>query len=930
MDHDKLKNDYFFAQKHGGWRKGMYGRWKEILENGYDANEEWNNNSKRASPLFSVVLDNELELAELLLAHGASTEKPHSAGRTPLQEAVVLSSAAMVQLLLDRGAKVDAPIRSGLLVGGTALHLAVMEGRMEIVRTLLAHKADPRAQTEAGWTPVDIAMLDHQVVMLEALSKDNDLLSILDRDQPGKENGGFSNRATIAFHLLENSVRHTDRSHASFYQGCLSAILSELRHYQKEISNLAMILCREMNAALKAEAGVNGDIVWPRKLCDACGRFDVQDYHDALKIFEHSPNFSALMQSSNNGCNLCQLLVGALGEKWCLLHQIDKKWLKEFGKDPRVRVRLDPRRNVKTKDGEYQLIVVCDEKIAFLDLNHVQKQLNHAVAESQPYDTQGSGSDRSLAMAQAWMQRCEDEHSSCRRAEHGMLPTRVIDVGSNDTPPRIYVSNRERVPYAVLSYCWGANQNILLLTTNVNAYTECIPVESLPRTIADAVIITRKMKLRYLWVDALCILQNSEEDLAHELSYMGDIYANALFTIAAKDSNASTDGCFRERNWPASALVPLNIRLPTKTTQRESDILGQIVNTRTSCLNRLMIVSRWRGSGDRNVPVLETRGWTLQEELLSRRVLNFEKGGLSWTCLEGMCSEGSPEQADVRSWHKWQYAIKRVIVTGFEGYGSLNRVEETELFNYWLEVVENYLSRKLTKPGDKIAAIAGVQAAIGRHLKDMPIAGMWRDQFFAPSLLWRVTNKHKYEYLYSFPCPSWSWASASRSVIYTPIPLHPRDPNKPWVWWNEWTHSPSVVDWNITENGLSSIDGHVAVRCRLIREDDMECEKHFVDDFYNNPPRSQVKAEAIHFETHHDFVGAAAINDTYLMLVHTAQLCEGETAFGSRKHDIKTHLLRLQKISEDEMDFKRIGMVITRSWANKWLEKADEETIRLF
>ena len=85
----------------------------------------------------------------------------------------------------------------------------------------------------------------------------------------------------------------------------------------------------------------------------------------------------------------------------------------------------------------------------------------------------------------------------------------------------------ENQKYTAVSYCWGANQNILLLTTNVNAYTECIPVESLPRTIADAVIITRKMKLRYLWVDALCILQNSEEDLAHELSYMGELYANA-------------------------------------------------------------------------------------------------------------------------------------------------------------------------------------------------------------------------------------------------------------------------------------------------------------------------------------------------------------------------------------------------------------------
>ncbi len=436
------------------------------------------------------------------------------------------------------------------------------------------------------------------------------------------------------------------------------------------------------------------------------------------------------------------------------------------------------------------------------------------------------------------------------------------------------------------------------------------------------------MTVDYLWVDSLCILQDSETDLQQELSYMGDIFANTWFTIAAKDSSSCTSGLFHQRNWPTSAIVPTEIRLPSKTMQGEAGAHGRLINSRTSCFNRLMALPKHRVSSDGvGTPVLETRGWTLQESLLSRRMLSCGKHELGWNCLEGSCTERNPHEQDIRGRHKWEWAIKRVLVTGFANYGNLNRVKKEEIFNYWLEAVEDFLQRKLSDSRDTLAAVAGVQAEIGRILEDDPVAGVWAGQFFAPSLLWQIQDQHKHHLISSQHRPSWSWASASQPVKYVKHPSG-TDNSRPWVWHHEVKYYPEVVSRNVDDGGLHGINGYLTIRCKILREADLDCERHVVKDFLNNPPRSQGK-EAIHFETCHDFEVAAKILESWLMLVRTCQFIPGTKDRGY-KYDIESHLLRLDRISPDRADFRRIGLVVTKSWANNWLANATEETVRLF
>ena len=449
--------------------------------------------------------------------------------------------------------------------------------------------------------------------------------------------------------------------------------------------------------------------------------------------------------------------------------------------------------------------------------------MNAAVAETGPSDMEGTGSDRSLAIAKAWLQRCIEEHPSCRLETKGELPTRVIDVGDESTPPRIYVSKREQESYVTLSYCWGGDRNFCSLTTNIEAHTRNLLLEDLPKTIADAVVITRKLGIRYIWIDALCILQDSEEDLRREIAYMSDIYANSLLTVAAKVSGTYHDGCFRKRSWPTSALYPLDIRLAAGTRDKKSCIHGRTKYSRTSNMNRLMALPRHHSSlEDKEKPILETQGWALQEALLSRRLLNCGTDELSWSCMEATCSERVPEEVDSRTTNKWQHAVRCVLGTSFSGYQNSDHVNAEILFGYWLDVVSDFSRRKLSKPADKLAAIAGVQGAIGRVLEDVPVAGMWQNQFFLPSLLWHVATTDTSQNGTAFRCPSWSWISVALPITYI---MPQQGKRNDWAWYHSTIYFPEVLSWNVeASNPLDGIGGYVTLRCKLLRD------KQFVSD----------------------------------------------------------------------------------------------------
>ncbi|KAF2097491.1 hypothetical protein NA57DRAFT_77748 [Rhizodiscina lignyota] len=918
MSSNRLAHFYSFAQKHPSWGgKQLHTTWKDILEDGHDPNEDWDYGRRgdriRTSPLFATVLDDELQLAELLLQYGAKIETRNLEGFTALHEAIIRNRKDHVQLFLDHGADLETQVISGPLEGGTAVHVAVAEGVVDMIGNFLQRGANPQARTRVGWTAVDIAILDRQETVLGTLLKYVDVSTTLSdvssglEQEPG-DSAARDNPSAIAYHLIEHGISGTERRHRDLYLNCLTKITRAQSFSTEKSTELARILIREIEAMLMEIAGSPGALTWSRNLCSQCERVQSQDAHNMCKAFEHSPDHSALTSSASRGCSLCLFIADSLRQHWCLLTQISKEWREEFGINSSVRLRIEDERKGYPFD-KYQIIMVCGDKIAFIDLHQLGKQQNATIARTSPSDAEGTGSDRSLAAAKAWLQRCLEEHPSCQLGPMGTLPTRVIEVGDESTSPYIYISKGEEARYVALSCFWGDDQSFCSVTSNIDERTKGIMLADMPKTLREAVVVARKFGIQYLWVGALCILQDSEEDIRHEQACMGDIYANAFLTIAAKSSPSCHDGLFRRRSSRTSWL-PLDFRLPSGARPKESQENDRVDHVRTSNINRLMVLSsssRWPDDGE--TPILDTRAWALQEECLSRRTLSFEKHELSWSCVESTCSEFGPSNGVDHD--KWLYHVKRALVTGLSGHGSVQGVGIERVFGYWLDIVAEFSRRKISRPADKLSAIAALQAAIGKLLEDAPVAGMWRNRYFVQSLLWKVDTKETEDNGIACRCPSWSWASVPMPITYVK-PDHGEVNDMKWG--HDTIYFPEVLSWDgiVGDELDGDIHGWVALRCKLLRDDDLK-------------PKEK---EALRFETWDDSINAAT--DVWLMIVRTSQFVPALRHRGGHTYEIDTKFLRLERIAPDRMDFRRIGLAQGTSKAVRWHARARTEEIRLF
>lgn len=162
-----------------------------------------------------------------------------------------------------------------------------------------------------------------------------------------------------------------------------------------------------------------------------------------------------------------------------------------------------------------------------------------------------------FALVASWLERCRQGHEACKKTlagtvvdeEHGpLLPTRVLDVGCENSEDISLVETKrqDRENYCALSYCWGPPGMPHLLTTrnNLSDHLGGIKFGNMPKTFQDAVTVTRKLRIRYLWIDGLCIIQKDEADWTLESTRMAEVYQNACIVIAAAGAAHPGEGCF--------------------------------------------------------------------------------------------------------------------------------------------------------------------------------------------------------------------------------------------------------------------------------------------------------------------------------------------------------------------------------------------------
>jgi Heterokaryon incompatibility protein (HET) len=117
----------------------------------------------------------------------------------------------------------------------------------------------------------------------------------------------------------------------------------------------------------------------------------------------------------------------------------------------------------------------------------------------------------------------------------------------------------EKGQYVTLSHCWGQQKFLTTTKETLPLRTKGIEWDSMPRTFQDAATITRRLGFQYLWIDALCIIQDSEIDWETESAKMGSIYQDSVLTIAASDARDGRGGCFSEiaeHEVPVSHMIP--------------------------------------------------------------------------------------------------------------------------------------------------------------------------------------------------------------------------------------------------------------------------------------------------------------------------------------------------------------------------------------
>jgi hypothetical protein len=404
------------------------------------------------------------------------------------------------------------------------------------------------------------------------------------------------------------------------------------------------------------------------------------------------------------------------------------------------------------------------------------------------------------------MSVCTTSHDECKKSSAGgRLPFRLIDVIASgwdragasraftshefellslDRLPNVRIISSELLPsdtpYLTLSHRWVSRPNILLTKRSVHLLEQDISPYLLSSgetaVFQHAIHVTRCLGFRYIWIDALCIIQDDEEEKAIEITYMDEIYSNCVLNIAATEANIQK-GLVFDRNLLRVNPCHVSVDVPETGERRHFQAYA-------------MRAGMKHGEG-----LLNTRGWVFQERTLAQRVLHFTKDQVLWECPSLMASEVLPQ------------GLHRAASLSFKGppmgIAASEASSEYELRTKWNRLVWDFSGSAFSFIDDRLLAFSGIAkrfaSAACRDPSDY-IAGMWRSDL-PLSLLWKQSTQETPGDAMMY-APSWSWAAVQAPSWYGGPPE-----------FDGWR--PDVVDLQFQRRSSNIFDGTVSCRLRL-------------------------------------------------------------------------------------------------------------------
>lgn len=393
---------------------------------------------------------------------------------------------------------------------------------------------------------------------------------------------------------------------------------------------------------------------------------------------------------------------------------------------------------------------------------------------------------QALGKMKRWIKTCKSEHTLCAKKKPLFLPRRLIEISENSHVK--LVEPEDPCSYVALSYCWGTQREAWLRTlkSNIVQHQQSIDKEQLPQALLDAILLTRALGFRFIWIDALCIIQDDSTDLNSELVCMGNLYACADLVIGvdttsdctqslktnhafARSINYNQNGSLRKQTFQTSFnmkpplsendcfpehmpyepyfLKSINKAKPVTlqdTFDSQYDETNRYKHQQSGLLKLYVRENKAMSHENHSIKTywknLDNRCWTLQESRLASRFLTLGLAEMKWRCVESSfceCYESSTEfkrennfvelsPVAFRRQETITQQIERKQIKLFSMLTIEDKVkilDRGDLFEAWELLISDFSKRKISSFGDRLPAMSGVMTIFNRELSDSNTIG---------------------------------------------------------------------------------------------------------------------------------------------------------------------------------------------------------------